>query len=1023
MKRTFTFLDLRAIHLRYVFIGFVFFLLVSMDVSVLRAGTNFEASMEREGFTLTVMGDIADPTVDAGENQTITLPTSTASFTATANDTDGTIASYAWTTVSSPAGSVVTLTGATTSQLDVDVDLAGTYTFEVTVTDNQGATATDQVNLIVNEALGTPIEIEPGSTCGPGPVTLLAEPGSGGDAVRWYDASVDGTLLATTILGESYTTSTISTTTSYWVSTYNSSTGAESGRVEVVATVKDVPSAPTVTVVDNCDGTSTLTASNYIGSLLWSTGETTASITVTTAGEYTVTQTVNGCTSAAAAGTAAPKSSPAEPSITNIQSSYYTSDPSVTFTGDPAGGTFTLNGTAFDGAFDPCAVGAGTHKIRYTVTNTDGCSNYKEYEVTVVQATYTVIITADPFPICKGQNTKYTAHVYKNAEIIYPYLEDPALITKANPVTTYNPAYDTYLPAETDPIHKLYPARFFQPVVLSGELMPSSDFSYQWTKNEEQNIGPGNEIFKQSGLSSTDYYKVYVTEKSNDGCVTTITNQLSNPMYISEPDGYTIKVSAEPTAICKGESVMFTATLGSGFDWDLANLQMSWYLDRSGSKYLVKGVSGTGDLQLSSSEINTALTNSGVSPAELIDGDKVYVEFETDLESILSGDSKCKSRQTSLAVTMIVNDLSAEAFSSQTICQYESATFTTTVTTTGTAQVSYQWYHDGLVISGATESSLTIESAQPADAGAYSVVVTNGCPGTESPIEAGTLTIQETQVFTAELEYTWLDYGKWEIKAVEKDPIPAGSFGTDPIYVFYRKDNSVPTAWYEVQRSSSNTYIEENASADIEIRAEVFNTVDCILSHLIGPANNPLPVEMIYFTAEQKGEDVLLQWATATESFNTGFEVQMSDDPRHYRVLSFVESLKGDSKSVQKYEYVDDESGKSGRRYYRLKQVDTDGAVSFYGPVVTEIRGKAEVAFYPNPFKDKLEIEIYADDKGEVVVTLSNAIGSTVLQRTLKIAKGKNEKQLLFGSFLPAGVYFLTIRMEGSLNKYKLLKQ
>ncbi len=63
---------------------------------------------------------------------------------------------------------------------------------------------------------------------------------------------------------------------------------------------------PTVTVVDNCDGTSTLTASNFTGTLLWSTGATTTSITVNTAGTYTVTQTVNGCTSAAGSGIAAP---------------------------------------------------------------------------------------------------------------------------------------------------------------------------------------------------------------------------------------------------------------------------------------------------------------------------------------------------------------------------------------------------------------------------------------------------------------------------------------------------------------------------------------------------------------------------------------------------------------------------------------------------------------------------------------------------------------------------------------------
>ena len=61
------------------------------------------------------------------------------------------------------------------------------------------------------------------------------------------------------------------------------------------------PVRPTVDFVDNCNGTWTVTAHNYTGSLLWSTGATTPSITVTAAGTYTVKQLINGCESQAAA--------------------------------------------------------------------------------------------------------------------------------------------------------------------------------------------------------------------------------------------------------------------------------------------------------------------------------------------------------------------------------------------------------------------------------------------------------------------------------------------------------------------------------------------------------------------------------------------------------------------------------------------------------------------------------------------------------------------------------------------------
>ncbi|WP_319501946.1 T9SS type A sorting domain-containing protein [uncultured Draconibacterium sp.] len=74
------------------------------------------------------------------------------------------------------------------------------------------------------------------------------------------------------------------------------------------------PSAPTVSVLDSC-GESVLTASNYTGTLLWSTGESTESIIVTTAGTYSVTQTVNGCMSEVASITATPQTGTLLPEI------------------------------------------------------------------------------------------------------------------------------------------------------------------------------------------------------------------------------------------------------------------------------------------------------------------------------------------------------------------------------------------------------------------------------------------------------------------------------------------------------------------------------------------------------------------------------------------------------------------------------------------------------------------------------------------------------------------------------------
>ena len=74
------------------------------------------------------------------------LPTNTATFNGSGSDPDGTIASYLWTQISGP---LATLSDASLPDLMVSELAEGTYVFELTVTDNLGLSATDQVTVTV----------------------------------------------------------------------------------------------------------------------------------------------------------------------------------------------------------------------------------------------------------------------------------------------------------------------------------------------------------------------------------------------------------------------------------------------------------------------------------------------------------------------------------------------------------------------------------------------------------------------------------------------------------------------------------------------------------------------------------------------------------------------------------------------------------------------------------------------------------------------------------------------------------
>ncbi|MEQ1586678.1 MAG: Ig-like domain-containing protein, partial [Cyclobacteriaceae bacterium] len=89
------------------------------------------------------------PSASAGVDKSITLPTNSTNFTGSGTDPDGTIATYAWTQIS---GTALTLANSNTTTLTVSGAVAGTFTFRLTVTDNNGSTGSDDVVLTVNAA-------------------------------------------------------------------------------------------------------------------------------------------------------------------------------------------------------------------------------------------------------------------------------------------------------------------------------------------------------------------------------------------------------------------------------------------------------------------------------------------------------------------------------------------------------------------------------------------------------------------------------------------------------------------------------------------------------------------------------------------------------------------------------------------------------------------------------------------------------------------------------------------------------
>jgi uncharacterized repeat protein (TIGR03803 family) len=109
------------------------------------------------GFILTETATTSSntpPVVNAGNDQTITLPANSVVLNGSASDANGTVAGYSWSKIAGPAS--YTFSSTTVANPTVSNLVQGTYTFRLTATDNQGAAAYDDVNITVEPAAAGP---------------------------------------------------------------------------------------------------------------------------------------------------------------------------------------------------------------------------------------------------------------------------------------------------------------------------------------------------------------------------------------------------------------------------------------------------------------------------------------------------------------------------------------------------------------------------------------------------------------------------------------------------------------------------------------------------------------------------------------------------------------------------------------------------------------------------------------------------------------------------------------------------
>lgn len=182
-------------------------------------------------------------------------------------------------------------------------------------------------------------------------------------------------------------------------------------------------------------------------------------------------------------------------------------------------------------------------------------------------------------------------------------------------------------------------------------------------------------------------------------------------------------------------------------------------------------------------------------------------------------------------------------------------------------------------------------------------------------------------------------------------------------------------------------------------------------------SQNPLPVELISFHADLKdNRKVEINWETASETQNELFTVQRSADGEQWEDLVFVEGA-GNSSELLKYAVMD-ENPLFGTSYYRLKQMDINGKISFSEMEAIHFEQDVFVSLSPNPAGDFIYLKL-KEYRTAIEVAINDAKGKNVF-----FQKFDNLQDLeLDISNFNSGVYFVKVKSGGGLNVLKMVKE
>jgi outer membrane protein assembly factor BamB len=183
-----------------------------------------------------------------------------------------------------------------------------------------------------------------------------------------------------------------------------------------------------------------------------------------------------------------------------------------------------------------------------------------------------------------------------------------------------------------------------------------------------------------------------------------------------------------------------------------------------------------------------------------------------------------------------------------------------------------------------------------------------------------------------------------------------------------------------------------------------------------------VPVELFSFTANISSSTVQLSWVTATETNNSGFNIERKYEEQDWNIIGFVTG-NGTTTERQTYSF-NDKNVAAGKYLYRLKQIDFNGEFAYSKEIEIEVGTPINYNLeqnFPNPFNPITVIKFALPVSGNINLSVYNSIGEKVETLTNHFFEAGYHQIEWNASDYSSGVYYYRIETEKFNDVKKML--